>query len=184
MKLRACCGCTACSTCKYLASPYTHILLGEYSAGSLLSSNSCLCIVVACHHECLCLYHCIPTEIFISKFALTLLVCAQTLAVDISLAGLLGDNVYNFGELLLHPIVRRPGTVTSPACNAVSACKLCCIMHGPRELLMTWQLHAMRCLYEQHADERMLVVDILKGKCHSQPRSVHVQLFCRLHQAL
>lgn len=28
-----------------------------------------------------------------------------TLAVDISLAGLLGDNVYNFGELLLHPIV-------------------------------------------------------------------------------
>ena len=32
--------------------------------------------------------------------------CAQSLAVDISLAALLGDNVYNFGELLLHPIVR------------------------------------------------------------------------------
>lgn len=29
-----------------------------------------------------------------------------SLAVDISLAALLGDNVYNFGELLLHPIVR------------------------------------------------------------------------------
>ena len=31
---------------------------------------------------------------------------AQALAVDISLAALLGDSVYNFGELLLHPIVR------------------------------------------------------------------------------
>lgn len=29
----------------------------------------------------------------------------QPLAVDISLAALLGDNIYNFGELLLHPIV-------------------------------------------------------------------------------
>jgi 26S proteasome regulatory subunit N9 len=28
-----------------------------------------------------------------------------TLAVDVSLAALLGDDVYNFGELLLHPIV-------------------------------------------------------------------------------
>jgi 26S proteasome regulatory subunit N9 len=34
--------------------------------------------------------------------------CAQSLAVDISLAALLGDSVYNFGELLLHPIVRMP----------------------------------------------------------------------------
>lgn len=30
---------------------------------------------------------------------------AQALAVDISLAALLGEDVYNFGELLLHPIV-------------------------------------------------------------------------------
>lgn len=30
-----------------------------------------------------------------------------SLAVDISLAALLGDDVYNFGELLLHPIVSR-----------------------------------------------------------------------------
>jgi len=29
----------------------------------------------------------------------------QALAVDISLAALLGENIYNFGELLLHPIV-------------------------------------------------------------------------------
>ena len=32
-------------------------------------------------------------------------VCMQALAVDVSLAALLGDNIYNFGELLLHPIV-------------------------------------------------------------------------------
>ncbi len=31
---------------------------------------------------------------------------SQALAVDISLAALLGEGVYNFGELLLHPIVR------------------------------------------------------------------------------
>lgn len=31
----------------------------------------------------------------------------QALAVDISLAAMLGDDVYNFGELLLHPIVSR-----------------------------------------------------------------------------
>jgi hypothetical protein len=30
----------------------------------------------------------------------------QSLAVDISLAALLGEDVYNFGELLLHPVVR------------------------------------------------------------------------------
>ena len=36
---------------------------------------------------------------------LCLLCCPQSLAVDISLAGLLGEDVYNFGELLLHPIV-------------------------------------------------------------------------------
>lgn len=29
----------------------------------------------------------------------------QALAVDISLAALLGENIYNFGELLQHPIV-------------------------------------------------------------------------------
>ncbi len=32
----------------------------------------------------------------------------QSLAVDISLAALLGDKVYSFGELLLHPIVSIP----------------------------------------------------------------------------
>lgn len=34
----------------------------------------------------------------------------QALAVDISLAALLGKNIYNFGELLLHPIVSVPLT--------------------------------------------------------------------------
>ena len=33
------------------------------------------------------------------------LIAVQSLAVDISLAALLGDKVYSFGELLLHPIV-------------------------------------------------------------------------------
>ena len=40
----------------------------------------------------------------------------QSLAVDISLAALLGDNIYNFGELLLHPIVR------------LSACACSCLI--------------------------------------------------------
>lgn len=30
----------------------------------------------------------------------------QDLAFDLSLAALLGDNIYNFGELLAHPIVK------------------------------------------------------------------------------
>ncbi len=34
---------------------------------------------------------------------------AQSLAVDISLAALLGEGIYSFGELLLHPIVRPNG---------------------------------------------------------------------------
>ncbi len=52
----------------------------------------------------------------------------QSLAVDISLAALLGENVYNFGELLLHPIVRTasrsdslPPVVTSSINCAYSA---------------------------------------------------------------
>ena len=32
----------------------------------------------------------------------------QAVAVDVSLAALLGEGVYNFGELLLHPIVPPP----------------------------------------------------------------------------
>ena len=38
---------------------------------------------------------------------------AQSLAVDISLAALLGEGIYSFGELLLHPIV-RPGCPRTP----------------------------------------------------------------------
>jgi hypothetical protein len=30
----------------------------------------------------------------------------QALAVDLSLAALLGEDVYNFGELIAHPVVR------------------------------------------------------------------------------
>lgn len=37
--------------------------------------------------------------------------CLQSLAVDISLAALLGEEVYNFGELLLHPIVSWEGCI-------------------------------------------------------------------------
>lgn len=33
--------------------------------------------------------------------------CFQDLAFDLSLSALLGDNIYNFGELLAHPIVRK-----------------------------------------------------------------------------
>lgn len=32
-------------------------------------------------------------------------VICQDLAFDLSLSALLGDNIYNFGELLAHPIV-------------------------------------------------------------------------------
>lgn len=39
----------------------------------------------------------------------------QGLAADLSLAALLGDNIYNFGELLAHPIVRD----TSPSHHEV-----------------------------------------------------------------
>lgn len=58
--------------------------------------------------------------------------------MDISLAALLGDNIYNFGELLLHPIVcpvfypviARNFMITSKGClmNALSL-KCACLMH-------------------------------------------------------
>ena len=41
----------------------------------------------------------------------------QSLAVDISLAALLGDNIYNFGELLLHPIVRPANRFILPSAD-------------------------------------------------------------------
>ena len=47
-------------------------------------------------------------------------VCAQALAVDISLAALLGKDVYSFGELLLHPIVRLEPL--PPWCSAAALC--------------------------------------------------------------
>ena len=39
----------------------------------------------------------------------------QALAVDVSLAALLGEGVYNFGELLLHPIVSARCAADVPA---------------------------------------------------------------------
>lgn len=49
-----------------------------------------------------------------------------SLAVDISLAALLGDSVYNFGELLLHPIVR--------CCLSVVGCARCVMLWVVRVL--------------------------------------------------
>jgi len=49
----------------------------------------------------------------------------QPLAVDVSLAALLGDKVYSFGELLLHPIVSHCSSSCAQACCARSAHSLC-----------------------------------------------------------
>ena len=50
--------------------------------------------------------------------------CVQALAVDISLAGLLGENIYNFGELLLHPIVSHsaPNDICLLRCDFAPKC--------------------------------------------------------------
>ncbi len=45
----------------------------------------------------------------------------QSLAVDISLAALLGEDVYNFGELLLHPIVSAGLPLRCPCQLAAAA---------------------------------------------------------------
>jgi hypothetical protein len=44
---------------------------------------------------------------------------AQDLAFDLSLAALLGDNIYNFGELLAHPIVNSL-SISSPSFAVVN----------------------------------------------------------------
>lgn len=71
----------------------------------------------------------------------------QALAVDISLAALLGEDVYNFGELLLHPIVSAErACLLSAAVSrlpALSACvpiaaAVACIAHArPRRREMS-----------------------------------------------
>lgn len=38
------------------------------------------------------------------------LTCLQELAVDLCLSSMLGENVYNFGEILSHPVVRSLGS--------------------------------------------------------------------------
>ena len=50
------------------------------------------------------------------------IVLKQDLAFDLSLAALLGDNIYNFGELLAHPIVSIacPFVELSVACSCTT----------------------------------------------------------------
>ncbi|KAK9822645.1 hypothetical protein WJX81_003294 [Elliptochloris bilobata] len=62
-----------------------------------------------------------------------------SLAVDISLAALLGDNIYNFGELLLHPIIK----VLDGSSYKWLAEMLAAFNHG--------DLHAYDALCERHA---------------------------------
>ena len=46
----------------------------------------------------------------------------RALAVDVSLAALLGEDVYNFGELLLHPIVSAGGSRGGGGGGGVCVC--------------------------------------------------------------
>ena len=50
----------------------------------------------------------------------------QALAVDISLAALLGENIYNFGELLQHPMVCKP------------SCQACIVYQRLTKLVMAY----------------------------------------------
>ncbi len=66
----------------------------------------------------------------------------QAVAVDVSLAALLGEGVYNFGELLLHPIVTAPrlrsaGAYLLQRCSAMlhGACSKYGMQTHPIEIL-------------------------------------------------
>lgn len=58
-----------------------------------------------------------------SSDLLTIFYC-QDLAFDLSLAALLGDNIYNFGELLAHPIVSNSLVVMNSSVLILDFCIL------------------------------------------------------------
>ncbi len=61
---------------------------------------------------------CLAAWCVVLRCALTI----QALAVDVSLAALLGENIYNFGELLLHPIV----SIAHKACTRTYTLQVQC----------------------------------------------------------
>lgn len=63
------------------------------------------CLLLFLNVTCLSMIPSCSFRILILSFFLSQ--TFQDLAFDLSLSALLGDNIYNFGELLAHPIVRK-----------------------------------------------------------------------------
>lgn len=94
------------SSLLYLA--YTTVESLSEPFKQVLHITSCLCFATA------------RLGLFL-RFLIGFIYVFQNLAFDLSLAALLGENIYNFGELLAHPIV---STIFSPCLLSLSALAL------------------------------------------------------------
>lgn len=101
--------------------------------------------------------------------------------MDISLAALLGENIYNFGELLQHPIVSTSCRVMHAYCITAKPC-LYCHMHLQLVEIGLSELHTLSLssllLAELKYNQDVIYDAREMGMCSSKVVCELAQLLC------